>query len=157
MCRFLPTRQNKLMQHLDTKINTLLHEIIDNRCKSSMQTKTESPYGDDLLGRMLAASSDGEGEDVLDFNLTSVFNNCKLMFFAGQDTVAVSILYTMLMLARYPEWQDQARQEILTVVGNDEKFDAGKLHDLKIVSHTMIPGSFINLVIITNNFMLTHA
>ena len=139
MCRILPTRQNKLMQHLDTKINTLLHEIIDNRCKSSMQTKTGSPYGDDLLGRMLAASSDGLDEDVMEFNLASVFNNCKLIYFAGQDTVAISILYTMMMLARYPEWQDRARQEVFNVVGRDDNFDTGKLHDLKIVSHVMIP------------------
>ena len=136
MCRFLPTRQNKLMQHLDTKINTLLHEIIDNRRKSSTQTKTGSHYGDDLLGRMLAAASDGWDEDVVEFNLASVFNNCKLFFFAGQDTVAVTVLYTMMMLARYPEWQDRARQEIFNVVGNSDNFDTGKLHDLKIVSHT---------------------
>jgi cytochrome P450 len=136
MCRFLPTRQNKLMQHLDTKINTLLHEIIDNRRKSSTQTKTGSHYGDDLLGRMLTAASDGWDEDVVEFNLASVFNNCKLIFFAGQDTVAVSVVYTMMMLARYPEWQDRARQEILNVVGNDDNFDTGKLRDLKIVSHT---------------------
>jgi cytochrome P450 len=139
MCRFLPTRENTLMQHLKSKINTLLHEIIDNRRNSSTQTKTGSPYGDDLLGRMLAAASDGGDEDVLDFNLASVFNNCKLFIFAGQDTVAISILYTMMLLARYPEWQDRARQEVLNVVGNDDNFDTGKLHELKIVSHTMIP------------------
>ena len=139
ICRFLPTKQNKLRQYLDTKINTLLHELIDGRRKSPLQTKTGSPYGNDLLGRMLAASSDGEDEGALDFNLASVFNNCKLIFIAGQDSVGTSILYTLLMLARYPEWQDRVREEILNVVGNDEKFDTRTLHDLKIVSHSMIP------------------
>ena len=139
MCRFLPTTQNKLMQYVDTKINTLLHEIIDNRRKSPLQTQMGSPYGDDLLGRMLTAAVDGEDEDVLDFNLASVFHNCKLLFIAGQDTVGTTVLYTMLMLARYPEWQDRARKEILNVVGNDDKFDTRKLRDMKIVSHSMIP------------------
>jgi len=45
-------------------------------------------HGNDLLGRMLAAASDGEDENALVFNLASLFNNSKLFYFAGQDPVA---------------------------------------------------------------------
>jgi len=82
---------------------------------------------------MLTAATDGWDEDSLQFNLASVLKNCKLFHFAGQDTVAANtVIFTMLMLALRPKWQERARQELLEVLGDKENFYASILPRLKL-------------------------
>jgi len=114
-------------------MDNLLHEVIADRQKAMKQGEAKS-FGNDLLGMMLAAASDGTDETAPEFNLASVFNNTKLFFFAGQDTVASALTFTLLQLARYPEWQDKARQEVLEVLGESDAFDGDAISRLKIVS-----------------------
>lgn len=114
------------------KIDALLHEILDGRLEAVRKGATSS-YGNDLLGRMLTAAADGWNEGSPEFNLSSVVQNSKLFYFAGQDTVANATLFTMLMLAVHPEWQDRARTEVMQVIGDEENFDASVLSRLKVV------------------------
>lgn len=121
------------MARLRSTIDSSLHELITERRKAAERGDTAS-YGNDLLGIMLAAASNSTDETATEFNLASVFNNAKLFFFAGQDTVATVLTFTLLQLARYPEWQDRARQEVLEEVGETEAYDSTTLNRLKIVS-----------------------
>lgn len=114
-----------------SKVDGLLREIINGRLEAAR--KETSSYGNDLLGRMLTAATEGWEEDSLEFNLASVLNNCKLFYMAGQDTVANAVGFTMLMLALHPEWQDRARKEVLEVLGHEESFNAALLSHLKVV------------------------
>lgn len=114
-----------------SKIDSLLIGLINRRLEEG---KRSSSYGNDLLGTMLESAADDWDEKSADFNLASVFNNCKLLYFAGQDTAANATLFTMLMLALHPEWQERARNEILEVVGDDEEnLTANVLSRLKVV------------------------
>lgn len=72
------------MDQCTAKVNALLHETINSR-REALRNGGSS---DDLLGRMLTAATEGWDEKALEFNLASVLNNCKLFYFAGQDTVA---------------------------------------------------------------------
>lgn len=113
-------------------IDTILRGVVNDRLEAAARNKTSS-YGDDLLGRMLTAATDGWEEDTPEFNLASVLNNCKLFYLAGQDTVANVIVFTMLMLALHPEWQDRARKEILEVICHNESFNTSLLSRLKVL------------------------
>lgn len=129
---YLPTQTNVTMARLRSTIDSSLHELITERRKAAERGDTAS-YSNDLLGIMLAAASNSTDETATEFNLASVFNNAKLFFFAGQDTVATVLTFTLLQLARYPEWQDRARQEVLEEVGETEAYDSTTLNRLKIV------------------------
>jgi len=115
------------------QLDTLLYDVITRR-REAMCNGEASSYGEDLLGCMLKEASDGWQENSVEFNLASVMNNCKLFYFAGQDTVANTSVFMLLMLAVYPEWQERARKEVMEVVGEEEKFDAKVLSHLKVVS-----------------------
>lgn len=121
------------MAQLKLRMDNLLREVITDRQQAVKRGEAES-YGNDLLGMMLAAACDGTDETAPEFNLASVFNNTKLFFFAGQDTVASALTFTLLQLARYPEWQDKARQEVLEVLGELDAFDSDAISRLKVVS-----------------------
>ncbi|KAG0607683.1 hypothetical protein M758_8G047300 [Ceratodon purpureus] len=130
--RYLPTERNRAMTKLRARFDGLLHEVINDRKKAVKKGDSES-YGTDLLGMMLAAASDSTDETAPEFNLASVFNNTKLFFFAGQDTVASALTFTLLQLARYPEWQDRARKEVLEVTADSDAFDSDAISRLKVV------------------------
>jgi len=131
--RKIPTKANKYMDKCRAKINALLHEALDGRRDSMLIGKTNS-YGEDLLGRMLTAAMDGWDEQTQAFNMASVFNNCKLFYFAGHDTVANTIAFSMLLLANHLEWQDRARKEVLEVLGDGGECTPSVLARLKVVT-----------------------
>lgn len=138
-CRHIPTKKHRHLKQMAAKIDSLLRELINHRLEEVRKGEASS-YGNDLLGRMLKAATEGWKEETVEFNLASVLNNCKLFYFAGQDTVANTILYVMLMLAVHPEWQERARQEVMEVVGDEENFDASVLSHLKVVSPDSLHG-----------------
>lgn len=130
--RLIPTKANKSMVKCQGKVDALIHELMDGR-RNAVFTGETSSYGEDLLGRMLTAATDGWDMKAPEFNMAAVFNNCKLFYFAAEDNVASTIAFSMLMLANHPEWQDRARQEVLEVLGDGEKFNPAALTQLKVL------------------------
>uniref|UniRef100_A0A803PQF9 Cytochrome P450 n=1 Tax=Cannabis sativa TaxID=3483 RepID=A0A803PQF9_CANSA len=59
-------------------------------------------------------------------------DECKTFFFGGHETTALAISWTMLLLAMYPQWQVELREEIKQVIG-DKEVDATLLGGLKKV------------------------
>ena len=131
----------KSIRKIESKVHNLLADVIESRREAVCKGAANS-FGNDLLGHMLSAACSPSSEDNMDdhnvpskkFNLASVFNNCKLFYFAGQDTASNVTIYSMLMMAQHPEWQERARMEVLEVCGPTEAFDASKLQHLRVVS-----------------------
>ena len=114
-------------------MNKLLKDMIHGRREAARKGVTSS-FGDDLLGCMLSSiTSESWDPNSLEFNLSTVMNNCKLFYFAGQDTVVNDSLFMLLTLALHPEWQHRCRHKLLEVVMDDEHFDPRVLVNLKVV------------------------
>jgi PHYB activation tagged suppressor 1 len=103
-----------------------------------MARKGKVPYGNDLLGLMLLAFDQNKEKDTKmnkHESLQALVDECKTFFAAGSETVASLLTWTLLLLAEYSEWQDNARIEILELCGgNINNLDASMISKMKIVS-----------------------
>ncbi|KAK7244046.1 hypothetical protein RIF29_38864 [Crotalaria pallida] len=131
--RFLPTRTHRRMKKINRDIKASLKEIINKREKAM---KAGEATNNDLLGILLESNhkeiqEHGNNKDV-GMTLEDVIEECKLFYFAGQETTSVLLVWTLVALSRYPDWQARAREEVLQVFGNQKPHFDGLSH-LKIV------------------------
>ncbi|KAI5421024.1 11-oxo-beta-amyrin 30-oxidase [Lathyrus oleraceus] len=130
----LSTTTKRRMKEIDKDIDDSLAEIIEKRVKSLKNGET---VNDDLLG-ILLQSNQAENQEhgnskSIGMTTEEVIDECKLFYNAGQETTSVLLVWTMVLLGRYPEWQARAREEVLQVFGNQNP-NFGGLSQLKIVT-----------------------
>lgn len=83
----------------------------------------------DLLGLLLQCKEQEQNS----MTIEDVIEECKLFYFAGQETTANWLTWTMIVLSMHPSWQEKAREEVLRVCGKETP-DLGSINRLKIVS-----------------------
>ncbi|XP_057796021.1 cytochrome P450 72A552-like isoform X2 [Salvia miltiorrhiza] len=124
--KYLPTKSNRKVKAISSEMKTILRGVIHMREKA-MERGEDVPK-DDLLGILMENSKNGGLMSIED-----VIEECELFYLAGSKTVAGLLVWTLVMLCAYPEWQTQAREEVNRVFGNSEPALQG-LHHLKIVT-----------------------
>lgn len=127
ICRFLPTKNNRRMRQIDQEIRKILREIIGKREKATKNN-------DDLLGLLLESNTrQSNGNASLGLTTEDVIEECKLFYFAGMETTSVLLTWTLILLSTHQEWQEKAREEVLSHFGRTRP-DFDSLSRLKTVS-----------------------
>ncbi|KAL9253739.1 Cytochrome P450 72A397-like protein [Drosera capensis] len=134
--RYLPTRTNRKMKQLDTEIQSLVKGVIYKR---KQEIEAGKPAKDDLLGILLGSAfseQQNHGQNKKQnpgLTVKEVIDECKLFYFAGQETTSVLLSWTMILLGKHQDWQERARAEVLTAFGKTKPTFDG-LNHLKIVT-----------------------
>jgi len=121
------------MNEIVKQVHASIRCIIDKRVKAMKEGEGSK---DDLLGILLESNfKEMEEHKNRDFGMTTseVIEECKLFYFAGQETTSVLLVWTMILLGRHQEWQTRAREEVFRLFGRD-KPDINGLNHMKIVS-----------------------
>ncbi|XP_062206255.1 cytochrome P450 CYP72A616-like [Phragmites australis] len=126
---FFPTQNNRRMNEINREIEGNLRGMIEKRERAIESGESSS---NDLLGLLLQSNRDS-GKGGLRMTTEEVIEECKLFYFAGMETTSVLLTWTLVVLGMHPEWQERARDEVLSVFGRDKpNFDG--LSRLKTVT-----------------------
>ena len=130
MHSYLPTKGNRRIKAAAREIKVILRGIVNKSLRA--REAGEAP-SDDLLGILLESNlGQAKGNEM---STADVMEECKLFYFAGQETTSVLLVWTMVMLSQHQDWQARARDEVKQVFGDKEP-DTEGLNQLKVVSRT---------------------
>ncbi|KAF5199396.1 Cytochrome p450 [Thalictrum thalictroides] len=135
--RYFPTKGNRRISEIDREINLILRNMILDREKDM---SAGQGCCKDLLGQLMESSlkesiAAGHTKNA-GISIDEVIAECKLFYFAGQETTGNLLVWTMIVLSIHQDWQEKAREEIFNVFGR-RKPDFDGLNYLKIVSLTI--------------------
>uniref|UniRef100_A0A7N0TJB2 Cytochrome P450 n=1 Tax=Kalanchoe fedtschenkoi TaxID=63787 RepID=A0A7N0TJB2_KALFE len=132
--RFVPTKMNRRMKALEREIKASLRFIINKKEEALKEGKAAS---DDLLGLLLESNlkemKEHKNKKDVGMSLDEVIEECKLFYFAGQESTSAMLVWTMILLSQHQEWQRRARDEVLQVFGTEKPYLEG-LNHLKVVT-----------------------
>ncbi|KAL8126830.1 hypothetical protein AgCh_013939 [Apium graveolens] len=102
------------MEQIDKEVGFIVKGIIAKKMKAMKEGEAST---DDLLGLLLEANSKelGQGNKNNGMSFDDVIEECKVFYFAGQETTSTLPVWTLVWLSMHPDWQDQARLEVLQV------------------------------------------
>ncbi|KAK6132571.1 hypothetical protein DH2020_033673 [Rehmannia glutinosa] len=127
--RYIPTKANRRMKAITKEIHTSLKGIINRRERGEITNN-------DLLGILMGSNYkeiQEHGNKNVGMSIEDIIEECKLFYFAGSETTSNLLVWTMVLLSKYQDWQARAREEVLKVFGKKEPNVDG-LNQLKIVT-----------------------
>ena len=125
--RYLPTQSNIETNRLENEVRALILKVVQRRKQASASTQHT-----DILQTILDSAENmselcGESAELF------IVDNFKNIFLAGYETAATSAVWTLMLLATNPDWQERARAEVLEICGGQNP-NHDMARKMKIVS-----------------------
>ena len=91
------------MKEIEREVQDLLMGIITKREKAG------KGRNDDLLGILMESNSreikEFSNKKSVRISIKELIEECKLCYFVGEETTSVLLVWTMVLLSKYPNWQ----------------------------------------------------
>jgi PHYB activation tagged suppressor 1 len=113
-------------------IHDSIVEIVKKREVQAMtMSGEEDRFGDDFIGLLLKARHNPDVNQRI--TVDDLVDECKTFYFAGQETTNTLLAWTIFLLALHPDWQEEARKEVLQLFGKRSTPNSDGLAKLKTV------------------------
>ncbi|MBO0931228.1 cytochrome P450 [Fibrella aquatilis] len=122
-----PTPNNVRYNNARRQVDALIYGFIANR-------KRTGTRHDDLLDMLLYAEDEDTGQRMPDAQLR---DECVTLFTAGHETTAVSMAWTMYLLASHPAILKRLQTEVATVLGTGASESLPPVEAFRTLPYTM--------------------
>jgi cytochrome P450 len=102
---WVPSPANRRFNRAIRELDAIVSGLIESR--------RGKPPGDDLLWSLLAVRDDNGSP----MSPRQLLDEVRTLFIAGHETTALTLTYSLYLLAMHPETQERLRSELLTVLG----------------------------------------
>ncbi|XP_054814378.1 11-oxo-beta-amyrin 30-oxidase-like [Prosopis cineraria] len=146
--RLVYSKDRRRMEEIDRTVNESLKGIIKKKEKAM---KAGEAVKNDVMGILLEFNNENRG--TVGLSMKDLIEECKLFYFAGQETTSTLLAWTIMLLSRHPDWQTRAREEVLQVFGNQTPdFDGlTRLTIVNMILHEALrlypPGTYIDRLV----------
>jgi cytochrome P450 len=110
----LPLPSTRRIKAAQAQLHTLIQQIIAARRKQTQEAGLERSSTQDLLSAMIAATDPDSTNRLTDKQLA---DNAITILTAGHETTANAMTFTLYLLARHQEIQQELRDRILAAIG----------------------------------------
>lgn len=104
--QWVPTPVNLRFRRSLCELDAIVERLIDSR--------RQKPPGDDLLWALLSARDD-RGQPM---NRRQLIDEVRTLFIAGHETTALTLTYSLFLLASHPLLQDRLQRELASELGS---------------------------------------
>ncbi|XP_004295657.1 PREDICTED: cytochrome P450 734A1-like [Fragaria vesca subsp. vesca] len=122
--KFFKTSDEIEAEKLEKDLRYTILEIVKKRENKVVVKQDENNFGDDLLGLLLKAHHE-DSNDRYRVTIDDIIDQCKALYFAGQETTNGLLAWTVLLLALHQDWQEEARKEVLQLFGKQNPSSDG--------------------------------
>ncbi|KAL0362480.1 UNVERIFIED_CONTAM: cytochrome [Sesamum calycinum] len=101
-------KRNKRMKEIEKEVPSMVRGIIGKRVEAM---KAGEVNNEDSLGILLESNVreiEQHGNKSFRMNPDEVVEQCKLFYFAGQESTSSLLVWALVLLNRYPDWQRRA-------------------------------------------------
>jgi len=119
--RFFRTETDKKIRIMNEEVDAMLLKLVNDR---RAQTELGGLYEKDLL-QLILESAASLSTDMPQYKHKTdrfILDNCRNIYFAGSETTALTVSWTLMLLSLHPEWQERIRAEIVEVCGDRELY-----------------------------------
>lgn len=138
------------MKYIHKEIEISIRDIINKRLKALKERVGNTNH---LLGLLLESNEQEikiHGNKYSGMTIEDIIEECKLFYFAGEETSSSLLVWTLILLAKHQEWQSRAREEVLQQFGRNVP-DFEGLNRLKTVRF------YLRLVLSLIHFKLNYS
>ncbi|KAG5135137.1 hypothetical protein JHK82_026325 [Glycine max] len=120
----LTADENKELWKLQKEVEMMILKVIKDREADNQKSGTHENQKDLLqiiLEGAASATTDTSRKGIFRprYNINQlILDICKNVYFAGSESTALATIWTLLLLALHPEWQQRVRSEIMETYEN---------------------------------------
>ncbi|KAL9352326.1 hypothetical protein Peur_055006 [Populus x canadensis] len=128
--KFFRTSDDIESENLEATIRSSFMNMMKKREQEAMLGNIDG-YGHDFFGLLLEAYHDSDKTKKI--SVDDLIDECKTFYVGGQETTSSLLTWSVLLLAIHTDWQDEARNEVLELFGQQNP-SQDSIAKLKIMS-----------------------